>query len=108
MCEPICQSWFASCRSSRPLQGGSGAALTVHLDLNIIEAYLDNIQKILRPGANAVIQYSDKTKVMARLNDGFSDNDPDRMRSAVQRRGYKILEEDITTLWHSSVIRFTI
>jgi hypothetical protein len=30
MCEPICQSWFASCRSSRALQGGSGIALTLN------------------------------------------------------------------------------
>jgi ubiquinone/menaquinone biosynthesis C-methylase UbiE len=81
----------------------------VHLDFNIIEAYLDNIRSVLRPGANAVVQYSDKTKVMARrLGDGFTDNNPDRMRAAVQCRGYTILQEDTTTLWHSSVIRFTI
>ena len=29
ICEPICQSWFASCRSRPALQGGSGAPLTL-------------------------------------------------------------------------------
>ena len=38
----------------------------------------------------------------------FSENTPDRMRDAVRMSGYQILEEDTTSLWHSSVIRFTI
>jgi predicted signal transduction protein with EAL and GGDEF domain len=29
-CEPICQSWFESCRTSRALQGGGAAPLTVY------------------------------------------------------------------------------
>ncbi len=80
----------------------------VHLDKHIIEAYLKNMKSIVKPGANIVIQYSDKTKIMAQLNKGFSDNTPDEMRQMVLNAGYKILEEDTTTLWHSSVIRFTI
>jgi hypothetical protein len=80
----------------------------IHLDLNIIEAYLDNMRMILRPGGNAVIHYSDKTKIMCRIDSAFSDNDATRMRLAVQSRGYRILEEDTTTLWHSSLLHFTI
>jgi len=34
----------------------------VHLDVDLIEAYLTNMQSILRPGANVIIHYSDKTK----------------------------------------------
>jgi hypothetical protein len=79
----------------------------VHLDFPIIEAYLDNIRPVIKPGANVVIHYADQTKVMARLNDGFADNDPQRMRQAVVARGYEILEEDLTTMWHSSIVRFT-
>lgn len=76
----------------------------VELGFNIIEAYPDNIRRLLRPGANAVIQHSDKTKVMAgRLGDCFTDNNPDRMRAAVPCRGYTILDEDTTTLWPSSL-----
>jgi ubiquinone/menaquinone biosynthesis C-methylase UbiE len=80
----------------------------VHLDFPIIEGYLDNIREVLRPGGNAVIHYSDMTKIMAKLDPTFANNDPARMRKAVQDRGYRILGEDTTTLWHSSVIHFTI
>ncbi len=78
----------------------------VHLDFNLIEAYLLAIRSIVRPSANIVIQYSDKTKIMAQLNDGFSDNTPEKMPHAVHAAGYRILEEDTTTLWHSSIISF--
>ena len=80
----------------------------VHLDQPLIEAYLKNMKSIIKSNANIVIQYSDKTKIMAQLNKGFSDNTPDDMRRMVLNAGYKILEEDLTTLWHSSIIRFTV
>ena len=79
----------------------------VHLEVHLIGAYLENIRRILRPGGNAVVQYSDKSKVMAQLSPDFSDNTPDQMRQMVSRSGFRILEEDLTTLWHSSIIRFT-
>jgi hypothetical protein len=63
---------------------------------------------ILKPGANVVIQYSDKTKIMAQLNESFSENTPKKMRRMVLKAGYTIREEDLTTMWHSSVIRFTV
>jgi cyclopropane fatty-acyl-phospholipid synthase-like methyltransferase len=80
----------------------------VHLEFHLIEAYLAAIRSIVRSKANIVIQYSDKTKVMAQLNQGFAENTPARMREAVQAAGFNILEEDTTSLWHSSVVRFTI
>lgn len=80
----------------------------VHLDVDLIDAYLTNIRSILKPGANAVIHYSDKTKAMAQVNQGFSDNTPATMRAMVLRAGYEIREEDLTTMWHSSIIRFTL
>jgi SAM-dependent methyltransferase len=80
----------------------------VHLEFHLIEAYLAAIRSIVRSKANIVIQYSDKTKVMAQLNKGFAENTPARMREAVQAAGFNILEEDTTSLWHSSVVRFTI
>lgn len=78
----------------------------VHLDMPIIDAYLDNIKPLLKPGANVVLQYSDKNKRMAQDNQSFSHNTPELMRQHVVDRGYKILDEDVTTLWHSSVIQF--
>lgn len=80
----------------------------VHLDTQLIEAYLTNMKPILKPGANVVIQYSDKTKIMGQINKAFSENTPEEMRHMVLGDGYKILEEDLTTMWHSSIIRFTV
>jgi ubiquinone/menaquinone biosynthesis C-methylase UbiE len=79
----------------------------VHLDLNIIKSYLNNIYRVVKPEANIVIQYSDKTKIMAQEDICFSENNPEIMRLLVKNAGYKILEEDITSLWHSSIIRFS-
>ena len=79
----------------------------VHLDVDLIRGYLRTMHPLLKEGSNVVLQYSDKTKIMARINAGFSDNAPELMRQMVTSAGYTILEEDLTTLWHSSVIRFT-
>jgi hypothetical protein len=64
--------------------------------------------QIAKPGANVVIHYSDKTKVMGQLSERFAENTPMKMRSIVLEAGYEVCEEDLTTMWHSSIIRFTI
>ena len=79
----------------------------VHLDLNIIEEYVKNLQTIIKPTTNIVIQYSDKTKKQAQLNATFSENYPEKMRQLVKNYDFKILDEDLTTLPHSSVIHFS-
>jgi len=79
----------------------------VHMDLPVIESYLDNIPRIMKPGGNVVIHYSDQNKIMAQESTGFSHNTPELMRAAVLARGYRILQEDTTSLWHSSLIRLT-
>lgn len=79
----------------------------VHLDIEIIDRYLKNMYRIIKNSSNVVIQYSDKNKPLAILNEGFSDNNPTIMRNMVQDNGYIILEEDIGSLPHSSIIRFT-
>jgi len=82
----------------------------VHLDGYLIQAYLGNMKRILKAGAraNVVIHYSDKTKVMGQLNESFAENTPAKMRSMLLEAGYKVCEEDLTTLWHSSIIWFTL
>jgi len=77
----------------------------VHMGLPLIEEYLRNLKSVVKPGANIVIQYSDRTKIMGQ-NIGFSDNTPAQMRQLVLNSGYRILEEDLTTMWHSSIVRF--
>ncbi len=79
----------------------------VHLDAPLIEAYLHNMRAILKEGGTAVIHYSDKTKVMAQENKSFSENTPDRMRAMVAHAGFQVVQEDLTTMWHSSLVRFT-
>ena len=78
----------------------------VHLDIDIIDRYLGNMKPLLKTKANVVIQYSDKTKPLARMNEGFSDNDPDKMRSLILSHGYIVYEEDTKSISHSSIIRF--
>jgi phospholipid N-methyltransferase len=77
----------------------------VHLETHIIEKYLENIKTIIKDTGNVVLHYSDMNKIMAQENEGFSQNTPEIMRQLVQAKGYRILEEDTTTLWHSSLIR---
>ena len=76
----------------------------VHLDTGLIEEYLRSLKSIVKPASNVVIQYSDKSKVMAQFNHSFSDNTP--QRQMVLLAGFRF-EEDLTTMWHSSIIRFT-
>ena len=78
----------------------------VHLDVDIIERYLANMRRLLKPESNVVLHYADKTKPLARSNVGFSNNDPETMRALVLRQGYAIREEDTVTMWHSALVRF--
>lgn len=78
----------------------------VHLELPTIAAYVRNMAGILAPQGQVVFQYADQTKVMARNNPGFAQTTPEQIRDAVTAAGFEVLEEDLTTLWHSSVIRF--
>jgi len=79
----------------------------VHLDADLITRYLTEIRRVLKRGGNAVIHYSDQNKIMAQVNPGFSKNTPEQMRAMVRTAGFVILEEDLTTMWHSGIIRFT-
>lgn len=78
----------------------------VHLEIDIIDRYLANMRRLLKPESNVVLHYADKTKPLARSNVGFSNNDPETMRALVLRQGYSIREEDTVTMWHSAVVRF--
>ena len=78
----------------------------VHLDIDIIDQYVKNMKRLLKPGSNIVIQYSDKNKPLAKSNAVFSENDPDKMREVILAHDFEIFEEDTNTMWHSSIIRF--
>ncbi len=78
----------------------------VHLEFHIIEGYLEEIARVLKPGGKAVIQYADKSKPKAQSNEGFSENYPHKMRRAVLDRGFFIVSENLTVLPHSSIVCF--
>jgi phospholipid N-methyltransferase len=78
----------------------------VHLEQDTIIAYLQALYPIVTDRATIVIQYSDKTKEAAKSNPGFGNNTPHDMRRIVAQTGYTILEENVTALAHSSIMRF--
>src|SRR5579862_4699591 len=78
----------------------------VHLDLDIIRAYLANLRGVIHRQTTIVIQYADKDKPKARRNQGFSRNNPRRMRNAVESSGYRIVEEDTGSLDQAAIMRF--
>lgn len=78
----------------------------VHLDIDVIDAYLRNMKSLLRAGANVVLHYSDDNKWIAQNNASFSKNNPETMRKLVLSHGYSIFEEDTVNHLHSAVIRF--
>jgi len=80
-------------------------ACFVHLEVHLIAAYLKNIARILKPGGTVLLSYSDKTKVGGQINPTFADNTPQRMREMVREAGFHILEEELTILWNSALIR---
>jgi ubiquinone/menaquinone biosynthesis C-methylase UbiE len=78
----------------------------VHLDLDLIDSYLRNIKRLLKPRACVLIQYSDKTKPLGKSNSGFSENDPETMRKLVTSHGYVIYKEDTEYAANASLIQF--
>lgn len=80
----------------------------VHLDPDVINGYLENLKSIMRPGGNIILHYGDKNKKMAQDNKGFSNNKPELMRALVLNHGYVILEENLTLVPHSAIMRFAV
>lgn len=81
-------------------------ACFVHLEPDLVHAYLKNMRAILKPGGNVVLTYADKNKIGGRLNATFGENTPERMRNMVTDAGFQIAEEELTVLWNSGIIRF--
>ena len=79
----------------------------VHLDPPIIQNYLHEMRRVLKPGGNAVIHYADKTKPEGRDNPGFSDNSPEKMRGMIAAAGLELLEEETEPYFNCAVSRFT-
>lgn len=77
----------------------------VHLDPELIFAYLTNVRALLKPTSTLFIHYADQTKPGVSGIYGFSMTDSPIMRALVAKAGYSVLEEDTTSLWHSNILR---
>jgi len=82
-------------------------ACFVHLEPHLIAGYLKNMTKVLKPGGNVFLTYSDKSKVGSQINPTFTENGPELMRKMLTETGFRIVDEDPTILWNSGVVRFT-
>lgn len=73
----------------------------VHIEADGISQYLSEIKRTLKSGGVAVVHYSNKHKIIARLNRGFSDMTPERMEAMAPMR---VLEHNTRLFSHSSII----
>ncbi len=76
----------------------------VHLEPDGIGWYLEEIERVLRPGGRAVVHYGDKRKPIAAENPGFSDMDRDKMDELLSATALKVLAHDDEVMFHSNVV----
>lgn len=76
----------------------------VHIDVHDIVAYLNNIRPLLRPDADVVLQYADKTKPRAAQNIHFADTNAVLMEALLCECGYRVIRHDTDLIGHSNII----
>lgn len=76
----------------------------VHIDPDGIYSYLGSIKRVLKPEGIAVIQYSDKTKKIAREISAFSDMNPSKMEAFISQYGFRLLDHNTSLLNHSNIV----
>lgn len=69
-----------------------------------IAAYLDEIERVLRPGGRAVVLYADQTKPLAAEKAGYSDMDSERMDALLRATDLIVLEHDCDGMCDSNLI----
>ena len=81
----------------------------VHIEPEGIDEYLAEIHRVLKPGANATLQYADRTKPYFKGRDGwdgFSDMNGPKMESMLATRRFELVEHDQSLLKHSNIVVF--
>ncbi|MCU1348835.1 MAG: Methyltransferase type 11 [Acidobacteria bacterium] len=76
----------------------------VHLEPEVIGAYLHEIARVLRPGAAAVVHYGDIRKDIALHNPGFSRRTRAAMETLIARTPLRIVDHDETIMFHSNLV----
>lgn len=81
----------------------------VHLDIPLIKGYLEEIKRVLKPSAVAVIHYADKTKPAAQAQGtNFSNTTPEIFRQLLDEFGFSIIKEDTARISHSAIVAFRV
>lgn len=78
----------------------------VHLEIDVLEAYLKSLHAILHEGSKVFIHYADKTKRVAFTNKTFGATYPSMVRALLEREGYMIVAENTTAMNHSAMVLF--
>ncbi|MEA2719971.1 MAG: hypothetical protein QOJ39_1835 [Candidatus Eremiobacteraeota bacterium] len=76
----------------------------VHIEPDGIQAYLHEIERVLRPGATAVVHYGDVRKEIARENPGFSRMTRALMDDMIATTGLRVVDHDEQIMFHSNLV----
>lgn len=76
----------------------------VHVEPDGIAAYLQETERVLRPGGRAVLHYGDVDKPIARANPGFSRMTRARMEALIARTRLTPIDHDSELMFHSNLV----
>ena len=76
----------------------------VHVEPEGILAYLQEIERILKPDGRAVVHYGDINKEIARENNGFSRMTEELMEELLRQTSLRVLKHDTRIMFHSNLV----
>lgn len=76
----------------------------VHLEAELIDAYLRSIRTVIRPDGDVLLHYSDKEKPAAAENQGFAHTTTRVMEDLLAENGYTIVRHGTDFLPHSNIV----
>lgn len=76
----------------------------VHLEPEVIGAYLHEIERVLRPGGIAVVHYGDIRKDIALHTPSFSRMTRAIMEDLLAQTGLRVVDHDETIMFHSNLV----
>jgi SAM-dependent methyltransferase len=76
----------------------------VHLEPEVIADYLEEFERVLRPGGVAVMHYGDIRKDLALHNPAFSRMTRDEMTELIAATGLREIDHDEAIMFHSNLV----
>lgn len=81
----------------------------VHLDIDLINGYLEEISRVLKLDGIAVIHYADKRKELAqKKGTDFANTTPEIMEEILKAQGFQIKKHDTERISHSAIVAFSL